>query len=517
MCFFINTRRLIVALCCITVGGCAVGPDFAPPVVSPPIHVQRGAPDQPAVSADEFSPDWWTFFGDPVLSRLEREAAAQNLSLKAAAARVEQSRAQVGIAGSVALPQAAAGVSGLREMASANGILRLTGEPEPKPEAASGTDPFGTASLEQGSGPAPYNLWQYGLTASWEIDLWGRARRTKEAALASLQANQYAVEGMKVSLAAEVARTYLDLREAQQQLAVAIENRTLAQHTLRLAKSRESNGVGTRFDAASAGAQLAAVASSLPPLRTKARTLMNALALLLAREPGSLERELGAPLAIPAPPAVLPVGRPGDLAHRRPDILEAEARLHAAIAKIGVAKASFYPSISLTGSFGMQALDFSNIADWGSRQFVLGPVLNLPIFQGGRLKGQLALTEAQQQEGAIAFQATVLKAWHEVDDALDWIGSSHAQQQSLQTAVSESQTAYRTAQRRYEQGASDYLTVLVSQRDVLKNQQDLIAARRSAAVAVVGLYKALGGGWDLQAEAGVTSVERPPAGVTAHD
>jgi len=259
--------------------------------------------------------------------------------------------------------------------------------------------------------------------------------------------------------------------------------------------------VATRFDTSVSQAQLATFESAVPDLERRQDALMNALALLLARPPHALDAQLSADAdatAVPALPARVPVGLPSQLAHRRPDILRAEARLHAATAAIGVAKAEFYPSISLTGSAGFQALKFSEAGDWGARQFALGPVLHLPIFEGGRLKGNLALTEARQQEAAIGYQQTVLKAWYEVDDALVAYRSVQRRAEKLDIAVTENRRALANAERRYTQGAADYLSVLVTQQRLLESENAASRSRTDMAVAMVSLYKALGGGWQKE-------------------
>jgi NodT family efflux transporter outer membrane factor (OMF) lipoprotein len=490
-------RYLPVALA-LSVSGCMVGPDFHRPAINPAMtsFVPSSQSGRSRLVLDAVSPAWWELFHDPLLVSLEQRAAAQNLDLQAALARMGQSRAQLQIAGAQGLPTVGANASDLRERASPNGILQLIGTSSPaSATAANGADAFGTAGTAQSTGSAPYSLWQYGLDASWEIDLWGRARRTREAAAASLRSSVYDAQGIKLALAAEVASTYVQLRGLQTTLAMVEANREIAAHGVQITKSREANGVATRFEAASASAELATVSSSIPGLQAQIHVAMNALALLLGENPNALTDELEQAKALPSPPEAVPVGLPSELAQRRPDILEAEENLHAATAEIGIAKADFYPSINLTGSFGLQALQFSDAGHWASRQFAVGPVLNLPIFQGGRLKGTLALTRTRQQESAIRFQKTVLQAWHEVDNALTMFATTQSQVRTQETAVTESEVAYKAAQRRYEEGASGYLAVLIAQRSLLADQQNLVQGRLGVSMAMISLYKALGGGW----------------------
>lgn len=454
------------------------------------------ATDKPGFSADTVAVDWWKLFNDPVLTALESRVAQQNLELQAAQARIGESRARLRVVGADAYPTLSANGSALRERASPDGILKLTGTSSPvSPTAANGADPFGTAALNGAVGSPPYSLWQYGFDASWELDIWGKVRRAKESAKATADATAYDMEAIRVSVSAEVARTYLALRGVQGMLSIARKNQEIAQTSLRLASNREQQGVATRYDAASAAAQLAAVNASIPDLERQRATLMNALALLLGEAPHALDAELAGDPGIPTPPAIIPVGLGSELAHRRPDIRRAEAELHAATAAIGVAKANFYPSVSLTGSFGFQALKFTEAGDWSARQFALGPVLHLPIFQGGRLMGTLALTKARHQEIAIRYRQTVLTAWHEVDDAVTAYRAEQARDEQLGIAVDNSRVAFKTAQQRYAHGASTFLSVLIAQRDMLASENALTRSRTDVSIAMVKLYKALGGGW----------------------
>lgn len=303
-----------------------------------------------------------------------------------------------------------------------------------------------------------------------------------------------------MSIAAEVAYTYLQLRGVQAQESVAEQNRQLADGLVRMAESRERHGVATRFDAAAARADVAGIDARLSQLHHKREALMNALALLLGKPPRELDDRLAA-AALPAMPKRLPVGIPSELARQRPDILQADARLRAAVADIGAAEADFYPRISLTGSAGVQAFDFSDLGSWASRRYAFGPTLYLPIFEGGRLKSNLALSAARHRLAAIAYQQTVLRAWHEVDDALGAYASELRRHAQLQLALDQNQTALKVAQRAYQQGTADFTAVLVAQRSLLASHAELIDCSTASALSVVGLYRALGGGWSSQLRA----------------
>jgi len=512
-------RTVVGVFTLMGLGACSVGPDFKAPVDPVPQNVLHTADASvhSQLTAGPFDAAWWHLFNDVTLSSLEDRAARQNLDLRAAQTRIGQSRAELRMAGADAFPSVGADASVLRERASPNGILKLTGtSSQVSATAANGGDTFGTSSVTTSS--PPYSLWQYGFDASWELDLWGRVRRTRESARASAQAAVFDTEAVRVSIAAEVARTYLQLRGVQSTLAIARKNQDIARHSLKLAQHRQQQGVATRFDPASAGAQLATVSATIPVLERQRASLMNALAMLLGEMPHALDSELMADTGVPAPPDALPVGLPSDLARRRPDILRAEAQLHAATAAIGAAKANFYPSISLAGSFGIQALAYSNTGDWRSRQFAVGPVLHLPVFQGGRLVGAYDLTKSKAQEAAIQYRRTVLSAWNEVDDAVTEYRTEQQRHAQLAQAVADNKIAFDTAQQRYTQGASTFLTALIAQRDLLDSERDLTQSQTNVSVAMIKLYKSLGGGWQPPQQATVvdaishTDLQKPSAG-----
>jgi len=467
--------RAGVLACLFALSACTLGPDFRRPESAPAVasFATAGANVPSNTVEQTLDASWWKLFQDPVLVELEREAIAANLDLQAAAAHVAQSRAALQVSGAALLPSVDAGASYARQRASGKGTNALSGA----------TDQHA------------FNLSQAGLDASWELDLWGRARRLQESSAAQLEAAGFDAAAMRVSLTAEVARVYLELRGVQNDLRVARSNSEIAAKSLHVAERRRAQGVATEFDTSVARAQLASFEAAIPELEARADALGNALALLLAKPPRALDAQLSTAAELPGLPARVPVGVPSELAHRRPDILGAESRLHAATAQIGAAQADFYPRISLTGSLGAQALSFSDLG-WGARQFAIGPSLHLPIFEGGRLKGNLALTEARQQEAAIAYRQTVLTAWHEVDNALSSYRRVQGRAAQLDVALLENRRALTHAERRYAQGAADYLTVLVTRQRLLDSENAASRGRTDTALAMVALYKALGGGWD---------------------
>jgi NodT family efflux transporter outer membrane factor (OMF) lipoprotein len=488
-------------LACFTMTGCMVGPNFEPPQSTTPDVFNRTQTAQAAskpVEAD-FGPQWWTLFNDPTLDSLEQQLTDTNLDVAAASARLRQSRAEQRIAGAEEYPTLDGAASYNRERASPNGILGLLGvSPTGSPlESASGSAPLGAAALPPPpSGSPAYNLYQFGFDASWEVDIWGRARRGVEAATALSDASYEDRNSVLLSARAELARDYIQLRDTQILLQIARQNLQIARDATTLTEKRVHEGVTTNLDVDNASAQAESIEALIPTLESRRDTTINAIGLLLAKEPGELQPLLAEPRDVPALPEQVPIGVPSELAQRRPDIRKAEAQLHAATAAIGMAKADFYPRISLNGSAGFQSLQLSNLANWASGQYVVGPSITLPIFEGGRLKGTLHLREAQQQEAAILYQRTVLDAWREVDDALVVYDAEQRRRDRLKKVVSLNQNALSIAQQRYKEGAVDFLNVLNVQKQLLDSQSDLEQSQANAAANLITLCKVLGGGWE---------------------
>ncbi|MFY0477208.1 efflux transporter outer membrane subunit [Achromobacter marplatensis] len=468
--------RISPVLLGLVLTGCAVGPEFHPPLNQPPVTSMQPRDAQSLSFTLKQHPvpiAWWEMLEDPILADLQRRASQTNLDLHAAAARLAQSRALLGVSTAGLMPRLGAGASYAQERDSANGKMVALGAP---------TD--------------AYEYWQAGFDASWEIDVWGHARKQQEQAKAETAAAWYDLEGVRVAMAAEIARHYVLLRGTQARIDIAAQNEKIAAHALRLAESRARNGVATHFDTAAASAQVATVRALTPELIRERDAHMNALALLLGQVPRDLDAELGPVRTLPQPPRTVPVGLPAELARRRPDIQRAQARLQAATAAVGVATADFYPRLTLGGRLGVEAFHGGDLGNWASRQFSVGPTLYLPIFEGGRLRSTLALTEARQQEAAIAFQQTVLRAWHEVDDALNAWATEQRRHVELQRAFDHNRLALQASERAYQQGAADYLPVLIAQRNLLDSQLALTHSSTQSTLTVVTLYKALGGGWD---------------------
>ncbi|MBP0594136.1 efflux transporter outer membrane subunit [Paraburkholderia sp. LEh10] len=492
--------RALAVLLCSTLTGCLVGPNFEPPKSSTPDVFNRTQSAQAPSKAveSEFSPDWWTLFNDPMLNSLEQQLTDANLDIAAASARLRQSRAEQRVAGAAQYPTLTGAASYNRERGSENGILSLLGVTPTgsQTQSASGSAPLGVAPLPGSKGSPAYDLYQFGFDASWEVDIWGRVRRSVEASAALTQASYEDRNAVLLSARAELARDYIQLRDTQALLQIAKQNLDIARDAMKLTQTRAREGVTTDLDVANASAQAESIESLLPTLESRCETTINAIGVLLAMEPGALRQTLGEPHDVPALPQQVPIGFPSELVQRRPDIRRAEAQLHAATAAIGMAKADFYPRISLNGSAGFQSLQLSNLADWASGQFVVGPSITLPIFEGGRLKGTLQLREAQQQEAAILYKRTVLQAWREVDDALIVYDAEQRRRDRLKTVVSLNQRALHVAQQRYKAGAVDFLDVLNVQKQLLDAQSNLEQSEADAAANLITLCKVLGGGWE---------------------
>ncbi|CAH2604103.1 Efflux transporter outer membrane subunit [Rhodovastum atsumiense] len=479
---------------------CAVGPDFERPIPwwNPAAWFSDPSPaagDASEAVAEPVDPHWWRIFGDPDLTRLEQRLGDANLDVRVAGIRLMQARAAVGVAQAAGLPSVNGNASYTREQLSQKGVLSLS----PGANAASQANglPGAGASVQNPGLFAPFDLFQYGFDASWEIDFWGRVRRSVESADASLTAAQDARRDTLVTATAELARAYVQLRGVQRRIEITRQNLGIAQQSLVLTRQRAVGGLTTDLDVANAAAQVSSTASQIPPLEAQQAQLINAIGFLLGEAPAALAGELVPPRAIPPVPPRVPVGLPSELARRRPDIRRAEAQLHAATAEVGVAVADFYPRLTLSASAAVQGVQFRDLADWGhAGTYALGPSVTLPVFEGGRLRRTLELRQAQQQEAAVLYQRTVLNALHEVDNALSAYAAEQRRRAELERAVAQNRRALALARDRYAQGVADFLQVLDVQRNLLAAEQQLTDSTTSVSTNLVQIYKALGGGWE---------------------
>lgn len=462
----------------LAVTGCAVGPDFQrPQATAPTMWTRPTAEVASRIVEGDVDDHWWDSFGDPELKSLVDRLVRQNLDLAKAAERIQQARAQRKVTHSGALPQVGAQAQFSRERLSPNGALSLV---QPAPGA----------SVEN-------NDWNDALAASWELDLFGKVRRAVEAADATAVAAVEARRAIALDALAELAGDYMELRGIQARESIASENLATARRTLVVVKDRFANGLGTRLDVARAEGQVESIAATLPALHTRRIQLINALGALLAAQPRELEPELAPVRALPGIPPRIPVGLPGELMRRRPDIREAEAQLHAATAQTGVAVADFYPDISLTGQFGMDGLRIRNLWDFASRAFSIGPTISLPFFQGGRLKGTLELRKAEQREAALQYQQMVIQALNDADSALTAFADIQQQRDRLAAEVVQDQAALSAAQDNYREGSVGLLSVTIAQATLLESEDRLAQSEVGVRRNLILVYKTLGGNWQV--------------------
>jgi NodT family efflux transporter outer membrane factor (OMF) lipoprotein len=338
----------------------------------------------------------------------------------------------------------------------------------------------------------PFNFYQVGFDASWEPDLWGRVRRSIEAADADVAAQAALLDLARLTLACDVARAYFEMRTAQRQERLLSEDVAALSDRLSLIEARVKGGLTDHLDLDRERAELDGLNAQLPLARAQEASTANELALLLGGLPGSLDAELA---KVPDAPARLPdlsLGLPSEVALRRPDIRAAEARLHQATAAIGVAQAELYPSIRLGGQFGMASYIGSDIGDWASRAWTVGVTLDLPVFDSGRRRSVVRLRTLEQQEAAVAYQRTVLAAWREIDDALTGYAAGRQQLQALAARMRSAGDAYELARARYDGGTVDFLVVLDAQRTYLQSRRDLADSEGRLATSFVVLNKAIG-------------------------
>ncbi|SFK01517.1 efflux transporter outer membrane subunit [Methylocapsa palsarum] len=483
----ICTHRMLLAAglaACLSTAGCSVGPDFSPPDPLLPRASFFGKPEpQPAESAnlEAAIPDppaeaaWWRTFRDPVLTSLAERVAGANLDVQTATARLSESRAQRGGVAAAALPSVNGNGQYQRTLYSKNGLLSLLGPDAHVP---------------------PVSIWQTGFDASWELDLWGHVRRQIESADAQVETAEYQRRDVLVAALAETARDYIALRAAQTQLAIATETLKSSSDILELTRTRAQKGLTTGLDVENAAAQVENVRAQIPNFSNDVENQINAISLILDEQPGALRSELAQPKAIPPAPPRAPLGVPSGLARRRPDIRAAEAQLHAATANIGVAVAEFYPSVKLNGNLELNALSLNKLWTGNALQYMAGPTVSLPIFEGGRLTSTLNLRTEQQQEAGLQYHKTVLQAWHDVVNALNAYGSEQRRRDSLRAEVEHSRTALMLSRVRYSNGVGDFITVLDAERTLLQSQQQLAQSTAAVSTNLVQLYKALGGGWE---------------------
>jgi NodT family efflux transporter outer membrane factor (OMF) lipoprotein len=481
-------RPVVSSALLVMVSGCTVGPDFHTPS-SPynPISWFGGRPPAQAVSQPVPAPidvAWWESFDDPELDSLEKRASAQNLDVLTATVRVAEARANAGVTAAAFFPSVS-GNGGAFDFKSSNNGLSLGGG-----SSSSGSGAPASSEIN------PISLYQYGFDATWTLDLWGKVRREVEAGNADIQATEIDRRSTLIQMIAEVARDYLQLRNAKSLLRIDQDNVRTARKLLNLTRQRAAAGLTDQLDVAQELAQLTTTEAAVPQAEDQVASYINALSLLLGEPPRALQSELETAEPVPPTPTAIPIGLPSELLRRRPDIVEAEAKLHEATANIGVAVASFFPTFDLLGLFDIQSSQTQDLFTLASRTYLLGGMISVPIFQGGKLVETLHLRREQQKEAVIAYNKAVLSAFSDVDNALTDYEKEQQRRALLHDAVAANEHAFDLAQQRYTEGIATYIDVLNAQQSVLTSQSSYQNSTAAVSTDLVALYLALGGGWE---------------------
>jgi multidrug efflux system outer membrane protein len=484
-------RKVAGAAVCfalVVIAGCSVGPDYHRPAAlksqpipdafsvstatnsaltnnpgewktaEPSAHLPRGA--------------WWTIFDDAELDRLEKLAAAENQDLAAAAARLEEARAQLGVARADFYPQFSATPSVMRQRTSAHA---------PQETAAH-----------------TYNNFVVPLDLSWELDLWGRVRRQVQSARASFVASADDLESARLSLQTEVASDYFSLRELDEEHRVIADTIQTFRRSLELTQNRRRGGIVSDLDVSQAETQLRSTEAELPAIDLQRANVLHALAALCG-QPATGFQLASQPLTNSIPE--VPVGVPSELLERRPDIAAAERRMAAANAQVGVAVSAFYPQVFLSGAAGFQSVSADTLFDWPSRMWSLGPTVTLPIFTGGRNRAQLANARASFDETVANYRQTVLDAFQEVEDQLAAQHLLATQLEAQSAALAAARHTVEIANNRYKAGVVTYLEVAIAQTAELNNERSFVQLEGQRLTAQVALVKAVGGGWETTKDA----------------
>jgi multidrug efflux system outer membrane protein len=450
--------------------GCAVGPNYKPPPVSAPAHFTSG--EQGGLTTNEPVAAWWRGFGDAELSGLVDRAVASNLDLRIATANLLQARA-------------------LRLGAKADFFPVVNGQ-------ASYTNiKYSEAEVFDASGvPLHQQLYDAGFDATWELDIFGRVRRAYQSSTASMEAAAAARRDVQVSLVGEVARNYFELRGAQHELAVLRRNADNQRQTLKITQGRLDAGGGTELDVARARAQVNNTLAQIPPLESAEAHATHRLGVLTGQPPEALVDKLQTPQPLPGLPPLVAIGDPAQLLRRRPDVRAAERNLAAATASIGVAVADLYPRVTFNGTIGLDAESFGGLGKSGADTHSFGPAITWAALDYGHVRSRIKAAGAAADAQLAQYQKTVLTSLEETENALVDFGRTRARREFLAESVRASQSAADLAHIQYDNGATDFLTVLDAERVLLESQDQLAQTETQTATALVAVYKALAGGWE---------------------
>lgn len=459
---------LLVAIPILIITGCVtVGPDYVRPEI-PVYNDWNNRLDSDGNTAGMDAQGlaaWWTTLGDPRLSELIQRAVKDNLDLKSARARVREARASRNISGADLLPTLDAGGSGT----------------------------WSRTSRDTGTGKTS-ELYAASFDSAWELDIFGGVRRSVEAAEGDLQASEEELRSILVSLLAEVALNYLDIRTSQVLLTVAEDNLGSQSETYQLTQWRYEAGLSDELAVQQARYNLENTRSQIPVIRTGLDESMNRVAVLLGEQPGKLHTELEQREPVPVPPVKVAIGVPADLLRRRPDVRQAERQLAAQTARVGVAVADLYPKLTLNGSIGLETLSLRNPSS-GTLTLLGGPSITWAVFRGGAIRQNIEVQSALQEQALIQYEAAILGALEEVEKALTAYVEVQQRRQSLSRATDAAQKAAELARQKYESGLTDFADVLDAQRSLLSFQEQLAQSSGNVTSNLVRLYKALGGGW----------------------
>lgn len=495
-CFKVKTisAACFVGFCMLALAGCMVGPDYHKPEAPVPQDWHGSTPGAPGQgSVATFQPielvEWWKSFNDPVLTSLIERAIKANFDIRLAQSRIRQARASRGVVAAGLWPQINANASYQKSFSGGRSSSGST--------ATSQSSGSGSAS-GRGFGSSPIDLYQAGLDASWELDFFGGVRRNIEASEADIQAAVEDRRDVLVTLAGEVGTNYINLRGFQQQIDIANENLAAQKHVAEITRKRHEAGFVGGLDEANARSQVAATQSQIPVLESSAKAAIYSLSVLLGQQPAALDEELSSDKPIPTTPPEIPVGLPSDLVRRRPDIRRSEAQLHGATARIGVATADLFPKFSLTGSFGLQGTDISALGAISNRFWSIGPSATWPIFDAGRIRWNIEVQNALQEQALLTYEKTVVTALQDVETALVAYAKEQEHGKYLTEEVAQDRKAVDLSMTLYVAGKTDFLNVLTAERSLYSSEDALVQSTRNLANDLVALYKALGGGWEKE-------------------
>jgi NodT family efflux transporter outer membrane factor (OMF) lipoprotein len=453
-------------------GGCAVGPDFETPgAVVQTNWIEKH--DSRVETKTGVKTEWWKAFNDPTLDELVERASQQNLPVQVAGLRILEARAQMGVAIGKMYPQTQEGLGDAQAVKLSSRVLETEGLPH------------------------SFAYFDIGIEAAWELDFWGRFRRNVEAADAAMLATVADYDNALVSLTAEVARTYAEMRTFEVLIQIAYKNAKIQMEGLEIAQSRFRNGATSELDVTQARSLYESTLADIPQLQASVQRAKNALSILLGQPPGGVEALLCGPHKIPSASRKVAIGLPAELLRRRPDIRSAELNAAAESARIGVAEADLYPRFVLLGDIGVQASDAARLFAPGSLAYIAGPGFRWSILNYGRITNNVRAQDARFQQALVNYENTVLKAAQEVEDAL--IGFLKAQESAvaLQRSVNAAQASVELSIIQYREGAENFQRVIDSQTRLLTEMNRLAETRSSIAANLIAVYKALGGGWEV--------------------